>query len=99
MFLFANLLSALATVLGIALNLYMWVIIIRALLSWVNPDPYNPIMQFLNSITEPVLYRVRRAIPMPGRGLDLSPILVILAIYFLQVFLVNSLHMAAAQLR
>jgi YggT family protein len=98
-FLFANFLSALATVLGIALNLYMWIIIARALLSWVNPDPYNPVVRFLNSITEPVLYRVRRAVPMHGIGLDLSPILVILAIYFLQVFLVQSLHMAAAQLR
>lgn len=99
MFLFANFLSALATVLGMALELYMWIIIARALLSWVNPDPYNPVVRFLNSITEPVLYRVRRAVPMHGIGLDLSPILVILAIYFLQVFLVQSLHMAAAQLR
>lgn len=99
MFLFSNFLSALATVLGMALELYMWIIIARALLSWVNPDPYNPVVRFLNSITEPVLYRVRRAVPMHGIGLDLSPILVILAIYFLQVFLVQSLHMAAAQLR
>jgi YggT family protein len=98
-FLIANLLSALATVLGIALNIYMWVIIVRALLSWVNPDPYNPIVRFLNSITEPVLYRVRKAVPMHGMGLDLSPIIVILAIYFLQIFLVQSLQMAAVQLR
>jgi YggT family protein len=98
-FLIANLLSAIATVLGIALNIYMWVIIVRALLSWVNPDPYNPIVRFLNSITEPVLYRVRKAVPMHGMGLDLSPIIVILAIYFLQIFLVQSLQMAAVQLR
>jgi YggT family protein len=98
-FLFANLLSALATVLGMALNIYMWVIIARALISWVNPDPYNPIVRFLNSITEPVLYRVRKAVPMHGMGLDLSPIIVILAIYFLQIFLVQSLQMAAVQLR
>ena len=99
MFLFANFLSALATVLEIALNLYMYIIIARALISWVNPDPYNPIVRFLNSITEPVLYRVRKAVPMHGIGLDLSPIIVILAIYFLQVFLVQSLQMAAVQLR
>ena len=84
---------------GIALEIYMWVIIARALLSWVNPDPYNPIVRFLNSITEPVLYRVRKAVPMHGMGLDLSPIIVILAIYFLQIFLVQSLQMAAMQLR
>ncbi|MEE8269237.1 MAG: YggT family protein [Nitrospinaceae bacterium] len=99
MFLFANFLSALAKILGIALEIYMWVIIARALLSWVNPDPYNPIVRFLNSITEPVLYRVRKAVPMHGIGLDLSPIIVILAIYFLQIFLVQSLQMAAIQLR
>jgi YggT family protein len=98
-FLFANFLSAFAKVLGIALELYMWVIIARALISWVNPDPYNPVVRFLHSITEPVLYRVRRAVPMHGMGLDLSPILVILAIYFLQIFLVQSLQMAAMQLR
>jgi YggT family protein len=98
-FVFANLLSALATVLGIALEIYMWVIIARALISWVNPDPYNPVVRFLHSITEPVLYRVRKAVPMHGMGLDLSPIIVILAIYFLQIFLVQSLQMTAAQLR
>lgn len=99
MFLLANFLSAFAQILGIALNLYMWIIIIRALLSWVNPDPYNPIVRFLHSITEPVLYRVRKAVPMSGIGLDLSPIIVILVIYFLQTFLVQSLEMAALRLR
>ena len=99
MYLFANFLSALATVLGMALEIYMWVIIARALISWVNPDPYNPVVRFLHSITEPVLYRVRKAVPMHGMGLDLSPILVILAIYFLQIFLVQSLQMTAMQLR
>ena len=92
-------LHALAQVLGTALTLYMYIIIARALLSWVNPDPYNPIVRFLHSITEPVLYRVRKAIPMPGMGLDLSPILIILAIYFLQIFLVGSLEHASASLR
>ncbi len=77
----------------------MWIIIIRALLSWVNPDPYNPIVRFLNSITEPVLYRVRQLIPMSGVGIDFSPIIVILAIIFLQSFLVNSIGMIAARLQ
>ncbi len=78
--------------------MYMWIIIILALLSWVNPDPNNPIVQFLYSITEPVLYRVRKAIPMTGIGLDLSPIIVILALIFLQTFLVGSLEHASASL-
>lgn len=99
MYVLSNLLQALAVILEIVLNIYMWVIIVRALLSWVNPDPNNPIVQFLHSITEPVLYRVRKALPMPGMGLDLSPIIVLLAIIFLQSFLVQTLKMAALNLR
>lgn len=99
MYVLSNLLQALAVILDIVLTIYMWVIIIRALLSWVNPDPYNPIVQFLHSITEPVLYRVRKALPMPGMGLDLSPIIVLLAIIFLQSFLVKTLKTAALNLQ
>ena len=90
MFILGNLLQATAQILNIILQLYMWVIIIRALLSWVNPDPYNPIVQFLYSITEPVLYRIRQLIPMSGIGIDFSPIIVLLAIVFLQGFLAVS---------
>lgn len=95
----SNLLQAVAVILDIVLTIYMWIIIVRALLSWVNPDPYNPIVQFLHSITEPVLYRVRKALPMPGMGLDLSPIIVLLAIIFMQSFLVQSLKTAALNLQ
>jgi len=69
----------------------MWIIIIRALISWVNPDPYNPIVQFLRSATDPLLYRVRRWLPVSFGGIDFSPIIVIVGIVFLQKFLVNSL--------
>lgn len=99
MYVLSNLLQAVAVILDIVLTIYMWIIIVRALLSWVNPDPYNPIVQFLHSITEPVLYRVRKAIPMPGMGLDLSPIIVLLAIIFMQSFLVQSLKTAALNLQ
>jgi YggT family protein len=99
MYVLGNLLHALAVVLNGALTLYMYIIIARALLSWVNPDPYNPIVRFLNSITEPVLYRVRKAIPMHGIGLDLSPIIVIFAIWFLQISLVPTLETTAMKLR
>ena len=99
MFIIGNFLSATAQILKITLELYMWVIINRALLSWVNPDPYNPIVQFLNSITEPVLYRVRQLMPMSGTGIDFSPMIVILAIIFLQSFLVNSIGMLAMRLQ
>ena len=99
MFILGNFLSATAKILEVVLQFYMWIIIVRALLSWVNPDPYNPIVQFLNSITEPVLYRVRQLIPMSGMGIDFSPIIVILAIIFLQTFLVNSIGMLAMELQ
>jgi len=69
----------------------MWLIIIRALLSWVNPDPYNPIVRFLIKVTEPVLYFVRRKLPVYLGGMDFSPVVVLLAIYFLRIFLVKSL--------
>jgi YggT family protein len=99
MFILSNFLSATAQILKIVLELYMWIMIIRALLTWVNPDPYNPIIQFLNSITEPVLYRVRQLIPMSGVGIDFSPMIVILIIIFLQSFLVNSIGMLAMRLQ
>ena len=99
MFIIGNFLSATAQILKIVLELYMWIMIIRALLSWVNPDPYNPIVQFLNSITEPVLYRVRQLLPMGGVGIDFSPMIVILIIIFLQSFLVSSIGMLAMRLQ
>ena len=99
MFILGNFLSATAQILKIILELYMWIMIIRALLSWVNPDPYNPIVQLLNSITEPVLYRVRQLMPMSGTGIDFSPMIVILLIIFLQSFLVNSIGMLAMRLQ
>ena len=99
MFILGNFLSATAQILKIILELYMWIMIIRALLSWVNPDPYNPIVQFLNSITEPVLYRIRQLIPMSGIGIDFAPIIVLLAIVFLQGFLVESLAALGVRLQ
>ncbi len=99
MFLVANLIEAFAKILDVVLSLYTWVIIIRALLSWVNPDPYNPIVQFLYRATEPVLRPVRRWLPFRNLGIDLSPIVVILAIMFLQYFLVPSLYQLASALR
>ena len=88
----AHFLNAVATVVSYALTIYMWIIIARAVLSWVNPDPYNPIVRFIHNVTEPVLYRIRTKLPVNFGGIDLSPIIVFLAIVFLQKFLVNSLY-------
>lgn len=98
MFLFANLLGAVAYVLDTVLTIYMWIVIARALISWVNPDPYNPIVRFLYNATEPVMYRVRRTVPAVAGGIDLSPLIVILGIMFLQTFLVRSLYDVAYRL-
>ncbi len=95
MFILGNFLFGLAKVLNIALTVYMWIIIARAVLSWVNPDPYNPIVRIINQITEPVLSRVRRYVPSVFGGIDFSPIIVLLAVIFLQEFLVQSLMQLA----
>ena len=99
MFVISNFLAALASVLNMLLSAYMWIIIIRALISWVSPDPSNPIVQFLRAATDPLLYQVRRWLPVSFSGIDFSPIIVIAAIYFLQVFLVGSLRDLSHQLR
>jgi YggT family protein len=94
-----NLLLALANLIHLVLQAYFWIIIARAILSWVNPDPFNPIVRFLYRVTEPVLRPIRRRLPTMQMGLDLSPMVVILAIYFLQTFLVESLRDLAYSLR
>ena len=86
-----NIVLGIAKVLGIVLNVYLWVIIIRALISWVNPDPYNPIVQFLTRMTEPVLQPLRKLVPTWKLGIDLSPLIAILLIYFLEYAVVNNL--------
>jgi YggT family protein len=99
MFVLGNFIIAVARIIDIALTLYMWIIVIRAVLSWVNPDPYNPIVRFLYQITEPVMARVRRWIPFRAMGIDFSPIIILLAIVFLQSFLVPSLMQLAYSFR
>ncbi|MFC1490981.1 YggT family protein [Nitrospinota bacterium] len=98
MFLISNFVSAGATIISYILWMYMWIIIIRALLSWVSPDQYNPIVQILYRLTEPVLAPVRQKMPDFG-GLDLSPIIVLLAIIFFQHWLVPSLYEIAQVMR
>ena len=91
MFVFGNVLLGIAKVLEILLNIYMWVIIIRALISWVNPDPYNPIVQILLRMTEPVLGPIRKLVPPYKIGIDLSPLIAVLIIIFLQYAVIDTL--------
>jgi YggT family protein len=98
MFMLSNFLLAIAKLLNFALSAYIWVVIGRAVISWVNADPYNPIVRFLVQVTEPLLVRIRRVLPIMG-GMDLSPMVLILAIVFLQSFLVPTLQQIAMSLR
>jgi YggT family protein len=91
MFVMGNLIVALAKIIEVILTLYMWIVIAQALISWVNPDPYNPVVRFLYRVTEPVLGPIRRWLPLRGMGIDFSPIVVLLVIYFLQLFLVKTM--------
>jgi YggT family protein len=95
----SNFILAIAQLLDLVLQAYMFVIIARALISWVSPDPFNAIVRFLYRATEPVLRPIRRRLPMMQIGLDLSPMIVLLVIYFLRIFLVESLRDLGASLR
>lgn len=100
MFVLSNFLAALAQVLNIALEIMYWLILIRALISWVSPDPFNPIVQFLYKSTEPILYPIRKILPFSLKfNIDISPIIAFLLILFLKSFLVATLLQLSNQLR
>ena len=95
----ANTLSAVALVLGSLLSLYFWIVIIAALLTWVRPDPYNPIVRALRTMTEPVFFRVRKWLPFTySSGMDFSPVVVLLAIELFNRIVINSLAQYAMTL-
>ncbi len=91
MYILGNILIGFGKVLHIILNFYMWIVIVGALISWVNPDPYNPIVRILRGLTEPIFYWLRRRIPLVIGGIDLSPLIVIAAIVFLDTALAGTL--------
>lgn len=91
MFIIGDLIIAVAKILDIVLEVYKWVVIIAALISWVNPDPYNPIVRFLHAVTEPAFRPIRRIIGYRLGPIDISPLIVILVIIFTQLFLIQSL--------
>ena len=100
MFVVGNLISALASVISIILVALQWLIIIRALLSWVNPDPNNSLVQLVSKLTEPILYPIRKILPFSVKfGLDISPFVALLIIFFIQKFLVLSMQEWAVSIR
>ena len=98
MFVVNNFMSAIAQLLDFLLTAYMWIIIGRAVISWVNADPYNPIVRFLYDATEPVLSRIRRWLPISFGGIDFSPMILILAIMFLKSFFIATLRQLAMRM-
>ena len=98
MFVAGNFVQAIAVVLGYVIEILWWLIIIRALLSWVNPDPHNPIVQFIERSTEWLLMPFRRFVPTYKIGIDISPILAILFLYFMKIFLIQTLMQLAVRL-
>ena len=98
MYIVGYFLMAAAKVMDIVLLLFMWILIARAILSWVNPDPYNPIVRFIHNVTEPIMYPIRSKLPINFGGIDFSPIIIILGIIFLRTFVVNSLFRMAASM-
>lgn len=98
MYVIGYFLLAVSKVLDLILLFFMWVIIARAILSWVSPDPYNPIVRFIHTVTEPVLFRIRALIPVGFGGIDFSPIIVIMGVVFLRTFVVSSIFRIASNL-
>jgi YggT family protein len=83
------LLNALATVINLVFQIYFYIVIGRAIISWVNPDPYNPIVRFLHNATEPVLYRIRKLLPVHFGGIDLSPIILLVGLEVVRQVLIS----------
>ena len=98
MFILGNFLNSVANLIDFILSAYMWIIIGRAIISWVNADPYNPIVRFLHEVTDPLLSRIRRFLPMSAGGIDFSPMVLIVFIIFLQSFLVPTIKNIAHSL-
>ena len=99
MFIIGNLILAITGVLDIILGVYKWIIIIAAVVSWVSPDPYNPIVRFLYLVTEPVLRPIRRIIGYRLGPIDISPLVAILIIIFIQRFFITTLTELAYKIK
>ena len=98
MFIAGYFVRAVASLLDVVIVVYIWIIIARAILSWVSPDPYNPLVRFVHRVTEPALRPVRERLGAFQVGLDFSPMIVILVLYFLKEFLVPVLYRIATEI-
>ena len=99
MFVFGNLFSTIAHILDILLEVYLWVVIVRAILSWINPNPYNPLVRIIYGLVDPVTYRISRFFPTRIGMIDIAPFMLLLIIIFLQKFIVRTLFDLAIRMR
>ncbi len=99
MFVFGNLFSTIAHILDILLEVYLWVVIVRAILSWINPNPYNPLVRIIYGLVDPVTYRISRFFPTRIGMIDIAPFILLLIIIFLQKFIVRTLFDLAIRMR
>lgn len=90
--------EAVAQILSMIINIYVWIVIIAALISWVRPDPYNPIVQILYKLTEPLYAKIRSLIPTIIGGIDLTPLIVVLVLQFINLFFIKLLFSLARSL-
>ena len=98
MFVLKTLIEAIAGIMHILISAYIWVVIIQAVISWVRPDPFSPIVQILNKLTLPVYRVLRGKIPTVFGGVDVAPLIVIIALQFLDLFLVKLIYQIAMQM-
>ena len=94
----SDLLRAFAQLFDLLIQLYIYIVIGRALISWVNPDPHNPIVRFLHNATEPVFYRIRRVLPLVFSGIDLTPIALLFFLVFIKQVILSGLYRLANSL-
>ena len=94
----STLFSAIANILSIIVNVYTWIIIAAALVSWVKPDPSSPVVQLLYRLTDPVYSFIRRYIKTEFNGIDFAPLIVLLALQLIDQFLIRLLFVFAASL-
>jgi YggT family protein len=99
MFVIGDVLVGVGQVLSMLLEVYMWIVIIRAVLSWVRPDPYNPIVRFIYGLVDPVTHRLSRFFPTRVGMVDISPIILIIAIYVMKLVVVRIIIDTGLRLR
>lgn len=100
MILISNIITGFASLIGTLSSLYMWLFIINVIFSWIQPNPFNPIVSFIRAITEPVLFRIRKYLPFTfGMGIDFSPLVAILLLQLFNSIVIQTIYEYGLQLK